>query len=255
MKRIPEFLLALSWFAAGVSIAADPPRTPAPAPEPAVTPPVVTLPDKLSAEPREWVIVSFKASASAGTPKFYLPDPGLSRVALESLFGDEMAAKAKGIVVRADQPGVYRIVGYCGSASGAVSEPAVCTITIGIPPPPTPPQPPPTPPPTDPFARAVWDAYQLETAATKASDASAWAGIFRGAIAHVDNPSVKTNADLHADLKAALASTRPGALPRVKPVITNEITIVFGREPTKTIDKTIAKAELEKIATALGGLR
>jgi hypothetical protein len=203
MRRLAPFALCLFLVPA---FAADPPRQPTP--EPAVTPPVVTLPERLSAEPREWVIVSFKVSSSAGTPKFYLPDPGLSRVALESLFGDEMAAKAKGIVVRAD-----------------------------------------------PFARAVWDAYQLETAATKASDASAWAGIFRGAIAHVDNPSVKTNADLHADLKTALASTRPGALPRVKPVITNEITIVFGREPTKTIDKTIAKAELEKIATALGGLR
>jgi hypothetical protein len=250
MKRIPEFLLALSWFAAGVSIAADPPRQPAP--EPAVTLPVVTLPERLSAEPREWVIVSFKVSSSAGTPKFYLPDQGLSRVGLETLFGDEAASKAKGIVVRADQPGTYRVVGYCGSTSGAVSDPAVCVITIGqpspVPPTPSPTPPGPTPgpiPPTDPLFLSLATAFNQETLPDRAR-VPALASLYRtAATTTVYDAGIATNTALWTEMRKAaellLKGPAEGAgavLPKIRRAIADDLNARMNRTPNTALSKT-----------------
>jgi hypothetical protein len=248
MRRLAPFALCLFLVPA---FAADPPRQPAP--EPAATPPVVTLPDRLSAEPREWVIVSFKVSSSAGTPKFYLPDPGLSRVGLETLFGDEAASKAKGIVVRADQPGTYRVVGYCGSTSGAVSDPAVCVITIGQPSPgppapgpgPTPPGPTPGPiPPTDPLFLSLATAFNQETLPDRAR-VPALANLYRkAATATVYDEGLTTNTALWTEMRKAaellLKGPAEGAgavLPKIRRAIADDLNAKMNRTPNTVLSK------------------
>jgi hypothetical protein len=109
----------------------------------------VKLPETVAGKPGGWIVVP--AVADGGPVRWFLPDPGLTEVPLDSLFGDDWAKQARGRVFTADAPGRYRVVAYCARGDVA-SPPAVCTVVVGespAPPTPTPPTPTPSPIPGD----------------------------------------------------------------------------------------------------------
>jgi hypothetical protein len=174
MKRLSAFALCLFLVPA---FAAEPKQEqPAPAPPPVAAVPKLTLPESVAVSPGEWAIVPF--TSTGGAPKFYFPDPGLVRVQLDALFGDEVAAKAKALVIKTSPKtpaGRYRLVGYCGSGS-VVSEVTLCEILVGdVPPPQPPPGPGPVPPgptpPPSPVTLPLWAVVVRETADSTSAQA------------------------------------------------------------------------------------
>lgn len=76
--------------------------------------------------------VTVLAETTGKTVKFFPVDPGLS------VFPAGLLANPKATVVSSSKPGVYRLLVY--TALGDVpSDPQICRIIIGTPPPPTPP--------------------------------------------------------------------------------------------------------------------
>jgi hypothetical protein len=88
----------------------------------------VKLPETVTGKPGTWIIVP--AEADGGIVQWYLPDNGLTEVPLGSLFGDDLARRAKGRVFTAETPGRYRVVAYCAKGDVA-STAAVCTVIVG----------------------------------------------------------------------------------------------------------------------------
>lgn len=202
---------------------------------------VVKLPATAQGTPG--VPVAITATADGKNVIWVTPDAGLVVIDGGFFGGDSKKALVFG------PQGQYRLWAF--TAKGDVVSPkAECVVTFGAPPGPGP-GPPPTP--TDPFTKAVLAAYQADASPTKAADAAAWAKAFRDEAAKMD--ALSTYGDLYADLKAALAATRPGALPGVKAELVKEMGAAFPTDATKPLDKPAAKAELNKIAAALGGLQ
>ncbi len=133
---------------------------------------------------------------------------------------------------------------------------ATCTVTVGTPVPPVPPIPPAPPAPVDQFTRDLATAYGNETAATRARDVAALASLYRSAATiTVNDPTVKTYADLYADMKAASVTLLdPAAIPLVRKVIGGRLNAQFS-DPAKAIDRATTAAEFKATATALEALR
>lgn len=120
--------------------------------------------------------------------------------------------------------------------------------------PPKPPAPP-APTPAD-FAKLLHDAYAAEAEPEKARSVAALASLYRAAAkTTVDDATIKTYAQLFADMKTASASLlSPSAVPRVRKVIGDRLNPLFsGAE--QAIDREKVKAEFNAVATALEGLK
>lgn len=116
---------------------------------------------------------------------------------------------------------------------------------------PAPPGPGPGPtPPADPFARAVWDAYALETDSKKKVTTTAISIVFEN-ITDADLTAAGSNAGLAKFLKTILANIPSGSLPKVEAIVIQELSATF--PANGTWDKTKAAAELARISAALKG--
>ena len=147
-------VLAACLMAAASGFAADPP--------PAVLP-AVKMPAEIKITPGRLASIVIESNGKVTKFGCLSPEVDLFR---------EYDPEANKIRVRviAYTPGKYAIFAY--TAMGDVpSEPAVCWLTVGDPPPPVPPTPPtpPAPPaPTDPLTVALQAAYKADLAAGKA---------------------------------------------------------------------------------------
>lgn len=118
------------------------PPTPAPVPPP----PTISITPAVTALPGQWVTIKV-VSLDGGTPKWVMP-PGVTQFDTD-IFPPN---PRKGIVVSSQTSGVYAISAQTGKTLGGdvlISDPSVCTLTVGAPAPPTPINPPtPVTPPT-----------------------------------------------------------------------------------------------------------
>ena len=212
-----------------------------PSPGP-VTPPYLKLPATKSAKVNRYFCLV--PDTNCKSVKWVVP-AGLDRL------DPEIPVKDTNALVVVGDAGVYTVQAY-GALGDVATDIASCVVTVGTPPPPVPPTP---PGPVDVFTAAVREAYAAEASPTKAADAAKLANLFLAAVGHVDLPNVITTADLLSDLKTTLTSFTPGALPQVKVVLVSELTKAFGQAGLQPLDKAAAKAELQKVAAALGSLK
>jgi hypothetical protein len=155
VKRLAFPLLLLL---AAPAWAADTPEPPKPPPCPPGECKVETAPAptvELPAEKKVAVGERFSIApvvTAGGTPRIWLPDKGLieDRTYVD-LLPQDVRDRLSGWVFYAQSPGTYRIGAYCGGANKTCSPIAVCTVTVGDPPPgPTPGPTPPGPAPPGP---------------------------------------------------------------------------------------------------------
>ena len=220
---------------AGHAAAQAPPAPPAPPPAP-----YVKLPATKAVKPDRYFCL--KPATNCRSVKWLVP-AGLDRI------DPEIQLKDPTVLVLIGDAGTYTVSCY-GALGDVATDIASCVVTIGTPPPPTPPAP---PPPADPFTVALQAAYAQETAPAKSAIASAWAAVYSAAAGALGNAN--TVADLVNDILVARAATTPGQLPLVDKVIAGELTAAFGTDGTKPLDRAAAKAELLKVAAALGALK
>lgn len=92
----------------------------------------VRLPSEVSAVPGQWIVVAPEI-VSGGKAKFRL-DAGLEEVRLDILFPPDVAIQARGKVLSASKPGLYKV--ECWNAKGDVpSDIATCWVhVLGTPP-------------------------------------------------------------------------------------------------------------------------
>lgn len=158
-----------------------------------------------------------------------------------------------------EKPGTYYVTFW------TVGEKAYSQLVLVVeedkpkpPPVPVPVPVPPTPAPTDPFSVSVREAYAQETDPAKAQYAATLAALYRNASqGTVNDDTVKTNADLFADLAAAsdqLAKSNSlpkGAIPLVRKAVAVRLNASIGSRPNDPISRHAASAELAAAATAL----
>ncbi len=172
----------------------------------------------------------------------------------DAAFFDELAPQmgVRRYVFQATKPGTYVIAFWTTGEDYGTT----CTITVGTPVPPVPPTPPVPPAPVDQFTRDLATAFGNETAVTRARDVAALASLYRSAATiTVNDPTVKTYADLFGDMKAASVTLLdPAAIPAVRKVIGGRLNPLMS-DPAKLIDRAQTAAEFKAIATALETLR
>lgn len=168
-----------------------------------------------------------------------------------------------GRLVFTGPPGSYKIkcrlikVGTDGKVS---VETARTTVTIGIPPPPDPPPQPP-PDPSDPLSKSLRAAWVQETDPSRAGQVAFLTSVYKavGAGVLVDDPAVKTNADLLAALRAAVHTPGVGipdtALPKVRRAVADYLAAELGTSAVAPIDRAKAKAAMAKVAASLETLK
>lgn len=152
------------------------------------------------------------------------------------------------------------------AGAGAPTPPPVPVPTPPVPVPPVPVPVPPVPVPTDPFTKAIQDAWTKESTADKAM-ISNLTGLYSQAIIMADDTTytlvkAQNDADLAKSLFDVMHATRlslvKDCLPNVRAVITIELNktlpTVVGA-PLDAATRITAKTEFSKIATALGGLQ
>lgn len=237
MRRLTPAAACLLLLAGHAAITAQAPPAP-PAPPPA---PYVKLPATKAARPGRYFCL--KVDSNCKSIRWLIP------AGLEQLDPEIPVKDAPFAVVLIGDAGTYTVSAY-GALGDVATDVASCVVTIGTPPPPAPPVP---PAPTDPFAAALQAAYATETAPAKAAVAAAWATVYSEAAGMLG--TANTVADLLSDINAARAATSPGQLPAVDKVIAAELTAAFGTDGSKPLDRAAAKAELAKIAAALGALK
>jgi hypothetical protein len=213
----------------------------------------VTLPETATAEVGDFAVVH--ATSDGPTVKWFFPDSGLK------VFPPEILRDPKTLVVWARTAGKYRIVAWTAKGD-APSDPAVCTVVVGTPPPgPNPPGPTPPPTPADPFTQAVQTAYASETAANKAQLKASLAGVYQAGVTLAQDSTLATAGDLLNALSAkAQAAGVAGAtvLPAVKKVIQAELQAHLPSSASSALDATTrqtAASEFGKVAQALGAVQ
>lgn len=180
---------------------------------------VVELPKEIRGTPGAWIIVA-PLNLEGGQPEWEI-DPGLQEVRLDLLFPAEMIKQLKGKVVVGTKAGRYLVVAWNAKADKA-SRLARCVIVIGDPGPEPGPGPGPTPVPTDPFEKAVLEAWQQEVAATKVADKAALKAAYQWASEQVEKSVT------WGDLSKAVTSKNLGKiLPLVRAVVTAELAKTF----------------------------
>lgn len=232
-KSIPLALLLFAGHAAGQA-----PPTPPPGP---VTPPYVKLPATKAVKPGRYFCLAPQTNCKS--VRWIVP-AGLEQIDPNFVLKNPLS------VVLVGDAGTYTVSAY-GALGDVATDIASCVVTVGVPPPPAPPVPPPSP--NDPFVAALQAAYTSETAPTKAAAVTAWAAVYSSAAGMLGNAN--TVADLLGDIATARAALSPGQLPAVDKVIAAELAAAFGTDGTKALDKVAAKAELTKVAAALGALK
>jgi hypothetical protein len=130
------------------------------------------------------------------------------------------------------------------------------------PPAPVPVPVPPAPAPTDPFSVSVAQAYAQEADPAKVQYVAVLAALYRNAsVGTVNDESVKTNADLFADLSEAsnqLAKSNSlpkAAIPLVRKAVATRLNASIGARPNDPISRPAAAAELAAAASALEALK
>lgn len=163
----------------------------------AAAPPEVKLPAEAKGQPGAFVVV--RAETAGKAVRWYAPDPGLS------LFPSDLLADRKVAIVVGSKPGRYRLVAWT-AAGDEPSEPAICVIQIGDPPPPGP-----TPPvpPDDPLAVDLARLYAADTTPDKAKHLGSLVELYRQAGTLTADTGLKTLGDLLAILRSASASLLP----------------------------------------------
>lgn len=116
----------------------------------------IKLPTEVKTQPGMFAVV--KAETEGKMVRWYTPDSGLS------LFPSELLSDKKTAVVVAQRAGKYRLVAYTATGDEP-SEPAVCVLVVGDPPPPIPPIP---PQPSDPLAKDLAAAFAADAGPDKA---------------------------------------------------------------------------------------
>lgn len=174
----------------------------------------VTLPEKIEAQPGEWVIIV--PTAHDGGPVRWHVSPGLIRVPIEKLFPKLDPA---GVVVRGPK-GTYQV--WAWTAKGDRASPlAVCVVQVGEPTP-TPPDPPPPPPPDGPLAKALAAAWAKEAdTANRARQAADLAALYSLAAGEtVNDVGIKTVGALYGRLIEARKRLMPdNSLPHVRQAV------------------------------------
>lgn len=164
-----------------------------------------------------------------------------------------------------------RLIGYAAGQyqfyavtckAGKLSDFAACKVTVGDQPPPGPnPPTPPVPPgpPADPLAQSVVAAWASETDAAKVPQVALLAALFRNAASPngvVNDPGVKTNAELLAILHKAAGTLIPdAALPKVRRAVADYLNATLGTSAASAVDRAKAGAAFSHIADVLGGLK
>jgi hypothetical protein len=176
-----------------------------------------------------------------------------------NVFPAELLKDSRTAVVTAPVAGRYRLLAYTAQGDEP-SDPAICVVVIGVPPPPDPPPQPP-PDPSDPLARSLKAAWAQETDPQRAGQVAFLASIYKacGAGVLVDDPAVKTNADLLAALRDAVHKPGVGipqtALMKIRPAIAEYMASELGTSPTAPLDRAKAKAAAAKIGVVLETLK
>jgi hypothetical protein len=154
-----------------------------------------------------------------------------------------------------DSAGVYAVSCY-GTLGDVLTDPAICTVTIGTPPPPVPPTPP-TPP--SPLTAALQAGYSLDTDADKAASLEFLQQVYAGMVPLVPTwTDVKTNGDALATLKVVIDSPnglKPTQVVNLRKAIAADFAAKFGTAANTPIDLTALAAELTAVATALKGVK
>lgn len=206
------------------------------------------VPKEVRANPGQPVRVTIKDGADVGYATAF--DDA-------DAFFDELAARPgqRRFVFQTNTPGRYVVVFWTKGETEGVRT----TIIVGDPVPvPVPPGPmPPQPTPTDPFVKSVAAAYASETAPDRLASVQRLASIYRvAAKSTVNLVTVKTNADLVADMHAA-SRTFPeladGKIPAVRKAIGARLNTTL--PSVAAIDRALAAKELNAVADALESIK
>lgn len=207
----------------------------------------VKLPAEVKTQPGMFAVV--KAETDGKVVRWYTPDPGLS------LFPSELLSDKKTAVVVAQRAGKYRLVAYTAKEDEP-SEPAVCILIVGDPPPPVPPNP---PPPSDPLAKDLAAAFAADAGPDKAKHLSTLIELWRQApLIAEDEARIKTAEQLLTALQDVATKLVPrGVLTGVRQRIMTFLNSELGQNPdSEMTPATRQKASLlfVRIRTALEGI-
>src|SRR5262245_34464177 len=155
----------------------------------------VKLPPEVKAEPG---MVLVKSETDCPTVEWWAPDGGLQ------VIPSDLLKDTKTAVCFAMKPGRYRLQAVV--AKGDKPAYAMTTVIV-VNPGPTPPGPGPEPvPPTDPFAKAILDAYSGSPEPDKAESLAWLASSYRAAAQQVKSAPQMKVADFHASLAGIISS-------------------------------------------------
>lgn len=220
-------------------------KLPAPAPAKAVRKDhdFFILPESVSGEPGEWLVITPTVN-EAEKVRWKLAK-GLKKIPIEKLFPD---AKFDGIIV-SGKKGVYEVWGW-GAKKGEPSDISVCKVYIGVEPGPDPgpgpgPGPDPVPEPTDPLGKSLFDAMKKETAADKVASASALAELYTSAAEQVKASTLPTLGEFNTGLRNARVALIGDKVPLVRAVIHEHISATVPPMASAPLDAAV-KGKLSK---------
>jgi hypothetical protein len=206
----------------------------------------LTLPAEVRGQPGSFI--SIPAKTDGKIVRWVSLDSGLQLFPVE-LLKDSKTAVATG------PTGSYRLLAYT-SVKDSPSEPAICVVIIGVPPPP----PVPPAPVNDPLADAARLAFQMEFAATKLEDAAGFAQVYRHGIALA--ATAPTLGKLYEGIGGKVAELKlQGKLPHVQKAINAELSKMLPNpidNPALTIDdasRALINRHFLRAAKAFEGLQ
>jgi hypothetical protein len=211
-------------------------------PAPVPPTPSVILPATLTAERLEWFILKF--DIKGGQPKWAI-DVGLTEIDMSAFGVDVTKSRAK--VFKSSKPGTYKVIAW-NAAGDVASDWSTCVVTI------TGQDPGPGPGPTDPLTASLQAAFTADAGAGKAASLAFLQKAYTYLAANVP-ATATTNAAVAAWMKTIVEAPNgltATELVGVRKVIAAELAQAWG---TTTAPLANAAAELQKIATALEGVR
>ena len=214
-------------------------------------PPELKIPPETKGQPGDFVIV--RAETAGKTVVWYILDPGLKMLPSE-LFADKKVA-----VVTSTRPGKYRLLAYTAVADEP-SEPVLCVVTIGDPPPvPPPPGPVPPVPPHDPLGAEFVKLYAADTDPKKADALKSLVELYRQCPDLAADSGLKTLGDLLGTIRAAAASLVPAtALLPIRRRIADLLGAELGTDASSELTPALrskAVSMFRRIHTALEGVK
>lgn len=200
--------------------------------------PYVKLPATVQGAPGSFITIP--ADTNGNAVAWRAVDPGLN------LFPVSLLKDTKTAVVTGSTPGNYRVWAYTALADQP-SDIAECVVTIGKPPP----GPGPGPGPTDPLTKALQAAKDADADPT---NFAVLVAAYKAMALTAGQQPVKTNADAVAWIRSQIHLPQ-GSLPNLNKAITDELTSAFGTSATAALTPAAFGAEIQKIATALQGVK